>query len=150
MPILCSVQTVLLSCTNTNTISKLTKMRFHTTHVTYKFHRVRPKLFMTYGTFSANPAPIMCGTISKWTEQSSTRPSSPEVPWVRLKRFMSLWYVWSKLSTYLALTLTLSQNISKRDSTWPTSPRSFIDCVQYYFWAYGTFNANHALILHQE
>jgi uncharacterized protein YcgL (UPF0745 family) len=45
------------------------------THVTYEFHRVRPKLFMTYGTFNANHAPIFYSTVSKRTEQISTRPS---------------------------------------------------------------------------
>jgi hypothetical protein len=45
MPTVCSVQTVHLSCTDTNTVSKWTKTRFHTTHVTYKFYRVRLKLF---------------------------------------------------------------------------------------------------------
>jgi hypothetical protein len=47
------------------------------THVTYEFYRVRPKLFMTYGTFNANRAPIFCSTISKRTKQISTIPSSP-------------------------------------------------------------------------
>jgi hypothetical protein len=47
MPMVRLVQTVQLSCTDTNTIYKRTKMRFHTTHVTYEFHRVRPKLFMS-------------------------------------------------------------------------------------------------------
>jgi hypothetical protein len=42
----CSVQTVHLSCTDTNTVSKRTKTTFHTTHVTYEFHRVRPKLLI--------------------------------------------------------------------------------------------------------
>jgi gamma-glutamylcysteine synthetase len=46
MPMVRSVQTVLQPCTDTNTISKWTTMRFHTTHVTYEFHRVRLKLFM--------------------------------------------------------------------------------------------------------
>jgi hypothetical protein len=77
MPMVCSVQTVLQPCTDTNTIFKWSKTRFHTTHVAYEFHRVRPKLFMTYGTFSANRAPIFCSTISKRTKQISTRPSSP-------------------------------------------------------------------------
>jgi hypothetical protein len=48
------------------------------THVTYEFHWVCPKLFMTYGTFNPNRAPIFCSTISKRTEQISTRPSSPK------------------------------------------------------------------------
>jgi hypothetical protein len=43
----CSVQTVHLSCTDTNTISKGTKTKFHTTHVTCEFHQVHPKLFMS-------------------------------------------------------------------------------------------------------
>jgi hypothetical protein len=38
-------QIVQLSCTYTNTISKWTEMRFHITHVTYEFHRVRSKRF---------------------------------------------------------------------------------------------------------
>jgi hypothetical protein len=45
-PAVCLAQTVHLSCTDTNTISKLTKTRFHMTHVTLEFHRVRPKWFL--------------------------------------------------------------------------------------------------------
>jgi hypothetical protein len=84
---------------------------------------------------------VKISTISKWTEEYHR---------VRLKRFMSLWYVWCKPSNYFAPMLTMSQNRSKRDSTWPTSPWSSIEGLQYYFWAYGTFDANSAPILHQE
>ena len=56
-------QTVHLSCIDTYTVSEWTKTRFHMTHITEEFHRVRPK------------------------------------------RFLSLWYVWCKLCTYLALGL---------------------------------------------
>jgi hypothetical protein len=52
--------------------------------------------------------------------------------------------------TYLAPTLTLSPNRLKWDSTWPTSPRSSIACVQNGLWSYGMFCANHAPILHQQ
>ena len=76
----CLAQTVHLSCTYTNTISKRTKTRFHLTLVTQEYHRVRPK------------------------------------------RFMSLWYVWHKPCTYLALILTLYPNGSKRDSLEPRLP----------------------------
>jgi hypothetical protein len=61
---------------------------------------------------------VKISTISKRTEQTSTRPSSL-IHRVHLKWFMSLWYVWQKPSTNLAPTLTLSQNRSKRDSTDP-------------------------------
>jgi hypothetical protein len=40
--------------------------------------------------------------------------------------YQDRWYVWRKLCTYLAPTLTLSQNGKKQDSTRPTSPRSSI------------------------
>jgi hypothetical protein len=36
-------QTVHQSCTDTNTVSIRTEMRFYMTHVTYEFHQVRPK-----------------------------------------------------------------------------------------------------------
>jgi hypothetical protein len=38
-------ETVLLSCSDTNTVSKRTKTRFHMSRVTLEFHRVRPKWF---------------------------------------------------------------------------------------------------------
>jgi hypothetical protein len=47
MTMVCSVQTVHLSCTDINIVSKWTKMKFHTTHATYEFHWVRPQLFMS-------------------------------------------------------------------------------------------------------
>jgi hypothetical protein len=40
-------QTVHLSCTDPNSISNRTKTRFHMTHVTLKFHQVRPTQFMS-------------------------------------------------------------------------------------------------------
>jgi hypothetical protein len=39
-------QTVRRSCTDTNTISKWTGTRLHTTQVTLGFHRVHPKCFL--------------------------------------------------------------------------------------------------------
>jgi hypothetical protein len=63
---------------------------------------------------------------------------------VRPKQFLSRLYVWRKPRTNLALTLTLSPNGPKRESTRPTSPRSSIGSVQNDFRASGTFGANHA------
>jgi hypothetical protein len=42
-PVVHLAQTVHLSCTDTNTISKQTEMRFHKTHITKEFHWVHPK-----------------------------------------------------------------------------------------------------------
>jgi hypothetical protein len=99
-PTVCLAQTVYLSCTDNNTIFKWTKIRFHMTHVTLEFHRVRPK----------------------W--------------------FLRLWYVRHKPCTYLASRLALSPNKLNQVTTWTSSPRSTIRCVQNDFWAYGMFGAN--------
>jgi hypothetical protein len=106
-PTVCLAQTMHLSFTDTNTISKWTKTWFHKTHVTLEFPRVRPK----------------------W--------------------FMRLWFVRHKPCTYLASRLALSLNGPNQASTWASSPRSTIGSVQNDFCAYGMFNVNCALILHQ-
>jgi hypothetical protein len=73
---------------------------------------------------------VKIGTISKWTK-SSFHLSSPRstIGWVH-NDFLSLWYIWCKPCTYLVVTLTLSPNGWKRDSTLPTSLRRSIGCVQ--------------------
>jgi hypothetical protein len=52
--------------------------------------------------------------------------------------------------TYIAPTITLSPNGPKLDSTWPTSPRTSILCVQNIFCVYGPFGANSTPILRQD
>ena len=51
------------------------------------------------------------------------------------------------LTQTMPTTLTLFPNGQKWDSTWPTSPRSSIGCVQNDFRAYGMLDANRAPIL---
>jgi hypothetical protein len=46
MPEVHSAQTVHLSCTETNTISKWTETSFHLTYITYEYHPVCPKWFL--------------------------------------------------------------------------------------------------------
>jgi hypothetical protein len=43
---------------------------------------------------------------------------------------------------------TISNEL-KQASTWASSPRGTIGCVQNDFWAYGMFSTNHARILHR-
>jgi hypothetical protein len=42
-PMVCLVQTVHLSCTDTNIVSKRTETGFDMTHITKEFHWVHPK-----------------------------------------------------------------------------------------------------------
>jgi hypothetical protein len=153
-PMLCLVQTVHLSCTDTNTFTKWIKTRFHITHVTFEFHRVRPKQFSEAVVLSAQTVRLTCvkiSTISKWTESSiHWCLFAYEYDQVRAKRFRSLRNVWHKPCTYVAPTLTLSPIGPKRDSTWPTSSISSIRCVHNDFRASSTFDANRAPILGQD
>ena len=83
-----SVQNLHLSYVLVSTISKRTETSIHLSLVTYEYHRVCPK------------------------------------------RFLSLWYVWHKPCTFLALILTLYPNGQKRDSTCALSPRSLSGAVK--------------------
>jgi hypothetical protein len=108
--------------------------------------------FWAYGMFSTN-------LHLSWTDTRTISESTKvrfymthatlEFHRVRPKRFLRLWYVRHKLYTYLASTLALYSNGLNRASTWATSPRSTIRCVQNDFWGCGTFGANRAPILCQ-
>jgi hypothetical protein len=63
-PMVRSVETMLLSCTNTNTVSKWTKIRFHMTHITYEFHWVRPKLFMSLWYIQCKPCTYLLSRLA--------------------------------------------------------------------------------------
>jgi hypothetical protein len=153
---------MLLSCTDTNTVSKWTKTRFHTTHVAYEFHQVRPNLLMslwyvqckpyTYltsklalslnGPNRAPPVPRHLGVPSSASKTiyepmvcltQTELPLEPRhlgVPSSASKTTSIPMDVRCKPCSYLALTLTLSPNGLKRDSTRPTSLTSSIRCIQ--------------------
>jgi hypothetical protein len=90
-------------------------------------------------------------TISKQIEPSlHLSLVTKEYHRVRPKWFLSHWYVWHKPCTYLALTLTLSPNKPKWDSTWPTSPSSSIRCIQNDIRAFSMLGANRAPIFSQD
>jgi hypothetical protein len=77
MLMVCSGQTMHLSCTNTNTISKWTKMRFHTTHVTYEFNRVRPKLSMSLWYVQCKPCSYLVPRLALSPNRPNRAPLDP-------------------------------------------------------------------------
>jgi hypothetical protein len=77
MPMVCSVQTVHLSCTDTNTVYKQTKTRFHTTQVTFEFHRVRPKLFMSLWFIPCKPCTSLVSRLTLPPNGPSRAPPDP-------------------------------------------------------------------------
>jgi hypothetical protein len=101
MPMVCSVQTVHLSCTNINAVSKRTKMRFHTTHVTYEFHRVCPQQFISIWYLQCKPCNYLVPRLALSSNRPNRAPPDPRhlgvplgasntisEPMVRLKQTM--------------------------------------------------------------
>jgi hypothetical protein len=151
-PMVLSMQTMHLSCTNTNTVSKRKEVRLHMTHVTLVFCQVRPKWFPSLWYVRHKLCTYLTSRLALPPNGPSFHLSliTKEYHRVRAKWFLSQWNVWRKLCTYLAPTLTLSPNRKKWDSTWPTSPRNSIGCIKNDFWAYDMFDANRAPILCQD
>jgi hypothetical protein len=77
MTMVCSVQTVLLSCTDTNTICKRTKTGFHMTHVTYEFHWVHLKLFMSLWYIQGKPCTYLASRLALSPNRPNRAPPDP-------------------------------------------------------------------------
>jgi hypothetical protein len=153
-PMVCLAQTVHLSCTDTNTISKWAKMRFDMTHVTLEFHRVRPKPFLMLWYVWHKQCFYLVSRLvlsSNGLNRASTWASSPKSTIGCVQNdFWAYGTFGAKPCTYLASRLALSPKELNQASTWASSPRSIIRCIQNDFCAFGTFGANHAPIFHQD
>jgi hypothetical protein len=117
MPMVCSVKTMHLSCTDTNTVSKWTKMRLHTTHITYEFYRVRPKLFMSLWYVQCKPCTFLASRLALSTNgpnRASTWASSPWSP-IKCVQNDSISMVCSVQTVHLSCTHTYT--VSKRTKT---------------------------------
>jgi hypothetical protein len=103
----------------------------------------------------SNPKLLWCKPCTYLSPTLTLSPNGPkwdsttyEFHRVHLKRFLSLGYIRCKLCTYLASRLALSPNGPKWASTWASSSRNSIGCIQNNWFAYGTFSATGAPILH--
>jgi hypothetical protein len=70
-------------CTDTSTVSKWTKTRFHMTHVTYEFHRVRPKLYIRIWLIPCNQCTYLVSRLALSPNGPNRAPPDPrhlEVP----------------------------------------------------------------------
>ena len=79
-PMVRSAQTVHRSCVKISTISKLTKTSFQLSFVTYEYHQVRPKQYMSLWYVWRKTVHLSCtntNTFSKRTERDSTCTTSP-------------------------------------------------------------------------
>jgi hypothetical protein len=118
-------QTVHLSRTNTNTISKQTKTGVDMNHVTWEFNRGHPKWLPRLWYTRRKLCTYLASRLAlspNGPKQASTWASSPRSTIGSTPKWLwSLWYVWCKPCTNLVLTLTPSPNWPKQDLTWPTS-----------------------------
>jgi hypothetical protein len=69
------VQTMDLSCTETNTISKSTETRFYMTHVTSEFHRVSPKRFPSLRNIRRKPCNYLESRLALYPKGPKPRSS---------------------------------------------------------------------------
>jgi hypothetical protein len=100
----CLAQTVYVSCTDTNTVSKQTKTRFHITHIALEFHRVRPKWFLSLGYFGRKPCTYLSSRLAlspNKPKRASTESRHLDVPSGASKMF-------SKPMVHMTQTMHLS------------------------------------------
>jgi hypothetical protein len=149
----CSVQTVHLSCVKISTICKRNEMSFRLSLITLEYDRVQLKRFMSLWYVRRKPCTYLVSKLAlspNEPKRVSTRARHLGVPSGVSKMIYEPMVLWRKSCTYLAPTLALSLNGPKRDSTLPTSPRCSIECDQNDFQGYGMFGANRVAIVRQD
>jgi hypothetical protein len=107
-----SAQPVHQSCTYTNTVSKRTEMRFHMTHVTKEFNRVRLKQFSSVWYVQRKPCTFLVSRLTLSPNGPNEFPLEPRhlgVPSSVSIMISEPMVLWRKPCTYLAPILTLSQ-----------------------------------------
>jgi gamma-glutamylcysteine synthetase len=117
MPMVCSMQTVHLSCIDTNTVSKRTKTRFHTTHVSYQFHQVRPKLFMSLWYFQCKPCTYLPSRLALSPNGLNRALADPRHQEVPLGASKMIYESMVRLTQTEHLSCTDTNTISKRTKT---------------------------------
>ena len=83
LPMVRLAQTMHLSCSDTNTISKQKEERFHMTHVTYEFHRVHPKQLLSLWNVRCKPCSYLASRLAlspNGPKRASTEPRHLVVP----------------------------------------------------------------------
>jgi hypothetical protein len=145
-------QTVHLSCVKISTIFERTESSFHLRLVTRSNIGCVQNDFWAYGTFGANRAPILRQDYHYHQTNSIKHPL--ELRHLRVPlgaaKMISEHLVHSAQTMHLScVKISTISNELGQASTWASSPRSTIGCVQNDFWPYGMFSTNHAPILNR-
>jgi hypothetical protein len=148
-PMVCLVQTMHQSYTNTHKVSKQIKTRIDMTHVIKQFHRAPAEQFLSPWHVRHKPCTYLAPTLTLSPNGLPLEPCHLGVPSGASKKI-------SEPTVHLVQSVHLSctdtNTVSKWTNTtftWALSTRSTIGCIRNVFWAYGMFGANRAPILHQ-
>jgi hypothetical protein len=117
MPMVQSLQTVHLCCTDTNTDSKQTKMRFHMTHVTFVFHRVCPKVFMSPWYVKCKPCTYLASRLALSPNGRNKAPPDPHHLGVPSGASKTIYVPMVRLTQTEHLSSTDANTISKQIKT---------------------------------
>jgi hypothetical protein len=132
MPMVCLVQTVHLSCTDTNTVHKCPKTRFHMAHVTYEYHRVRLKLFMSLWYVQCKPCTYLVSRLALFPNGPNRAPPDPRHLGVPSGASKTIYepMVLSLQTVHLScVKISTFSKRTEQSSTRPSSTRSTIGCV---------------------
>jgi hypothetical protein len=135
-PMVRSAQTLLLYCTDSNTISKWTETRFHTTHSPWSSIGCVQDHIRSYGTLVTNCAPILRQDYHYLQTDSNKLPLEPRHLGVSSGASKMIYepieHSVETVHLYCTDTNTVSKQTEKRFHM-THSPRSFIGCVQHDF-----------------
>jgi hypothetical protein len=144
-PMVRLVQTVHLYCTDTNFVSKWTKMKFHTTHSPRSSTRCIQDNFVAYGTFDTNHAPILRQDLYYLQTESNKLPIEPRHLGILSGSSKTIFEPIVRLAQIVHLYCTYTNTVSKQTKMrfhMTHSPKSSIGCARDDFRADGTFDTN--------
>jgi hypothetical protein len=75
--VVCSAQTMRLSCVKTSTISKRTESSIHLSLVTYEYHQVRPKWFLSLWYVRHKPYTYLASRLALYQTNWTKHPLEP-------------------------------------------------------------------------
>jgi hypothetical protein len=152
VPMVHSAQTVHLSCVKIRTISKKTKSSFHLSLVNMECHQVCPKQFLSLWYLSRKLCTYLASglaLIQMDRIELLLEPHHLQVPSGASKMIFEPMVCSAQLVHLSCVKISISPNRPNRASTWAFLRRSTIGCVLNDFWAYDTFAACRAPILHR-
>jgi hypothetical protein len=110
-------QTVHLSCTETNIVSKRTKTRFYMTHVNSEFHRVCLKWFLSLWYVWCKPCTYLASRLPPFQTEWNRHPLEPHHLGVPSGASKMIYEPMICFTQTMYLSWTDTNNISKRTET---------------------------------